>query len=70
MNPYKNCDKQTLEALYAQELSKLEACKKKGLKLDMSRGKPSKAQLDVAAGILSVITKPEECFDGNIDARN
>ena len=40
------------------------------LKLDMSRGKPSKTQLDVAAGILSAITKPEECFDGGIDARN
>ena len=70
MNSFKSCDKQTLEKLYNQELSNLEACKEKGLKLDMSRGKPSKAQLDVAADILSVITKPEDCFDGNIDARN
>ena len=41
MNSYVSCDKTILERLYAQELSKLEACKKKGLKLDMSRGKPS-----------------------------
>ena len=70
MKPLNACDKQTLEKLYAQELSKLEDCKKMGLKLDMSRGKPSKVQLDVAADLLRVITKPEECFDGNIDARN
>ena len=70
MNSLKAYDKNTLKDLYQQELSKLEACKQKGLKLDMSRGKPSKAQLDVAADIFSVITKPEDCFDGSIDARN
>ena len=70
MKAFNGCDQQTLQAMYAQELLKFEDCKKKGLKLDMSRGKPSKQQLDVAAGILSEITKAEECFDGAIDARN
>ena len=70
MSSFTTASKETLENLYAQELSKLEVWKQKGLKLDMSRGKPSKVQLDVAAGILSVITAPEDCFDGSIDARN
>ena len=70
MNSFKGYDKQALKELYKLELSKLEECKKRGLKLDMSRGKPSKAQLNVAAGILTAITAPEECFDGTIDARN
>ena len=70
MISFHGCDKQTLQKLYDTELAKFEACKEKGLKLDMSRGKPSKTQLDVAADILSVITAPEDCFDGAIDARN
>lgn len=46
------------------------ACKEKNLSLNMARGKPAKAQLDLCADILTVVAKPEDCFDGNIDARN
>ena len=46
------------------------ACKAKALNLNMARGKPAKAQLDLCSDILTVITKPEDCFDGSIDARN
>lgn len=49
---------------------KFEDLKKKNLKLDMSRGKPGKAQLDLVSDMLAVLTKPEDCMDGNIDARN
>lgn len=49
---------------------KFEDLKKKNLKLDMSRGKPGKAQLDLVSDMLTVLTKPEDCMDGNIDARN
>ena len=45
-------------------------CVEKKLSLNMARGKPAKAQLDLCADILTVISKPEDCFDGNIDARN
>ena len=47
-----------------------ENCKVRNLNLNMARGKPSKAQLDLCSDILTVISKPEDCFDGNIDARN
>lgn len=45
--------------------------KAKGLKLDMSRGKPSPAQLDITNGMFDVI-RPENGFisDGGIDCRN
>ena len=70
MNSFLKTSVEALEKLYTLELSKLEEYKKRGLKLDMSRGKTSKNQLDVAAEILSVIATPEDCFDGAIDARN
>lgn len=40
------------------------------LKLDMSRGKPSKLQLDLVSDLLTILTDPAECIiDGN-DCRN
>ena len=40
------------------------------LKLDMSRGKPSKLQLDMVSDLLTILTDPAECLiDGN-DCRN
>ena len=59
-----------LEAAYASAREAFEACKAKNLKLNMARGKPSKVQLDIAAELLTVISTPEDCFDGDIDARN
>ncbi len=44
--------------------------KKKGLKLDMSRGKPGRAQLDLASGILTALRSPEDCQIDGLDARN
>lgn len=48
-----------------------EDAKEKGLKLDMSRGKPSVAQLDMTMGIMSVLDKDTEMktLDGT-DCRN
>ena len=55
---------------YAKTLAEFEALKAKGLKLDMSRGKPSKQQLDIVSDILTVLSDPADCMDGSIDARN
>lgn len=66
-------DQMTPEAL-KQELQDVQAAfenvKGKNLKLDMSRGKPGKAQLDLASGILSVLTDPGDCMEDGMDARN
>lgn len=50
--------------------AEFEAWKAKGLKLNMARGKPSKAQLDLVSDIMTVLAKPEDCMDDGVDARN
>ena len=59
-----------LQAEYQVVSAKFEELKAKGLKLDMSRGKPGKAQLDLVSDILTVLSKPEDCMVDGIDARN
>ena len=63
-------DRASLEALREELLAKFEACKAKGLKLDMSRGKPSRAQLDLCEDMLTVLSKNEDMNDGATDTRN
>ena len=41
-----------------------------GLKLDMSRGKPSKLQLDLVSDMLTVLNDPAECIIEGNDCRN
>ena len=59
-----------LENAYKTELEKYAHCKAQGLNLNMARGKPAKAQLDLVSDILTVMSTPEDCFDGTIDSRN
>ena len=42
----------------------------RNLKLDMSRGKPAKEQLDLVSGLFTALTTPEDCVIDGIDARN
>ena len=42
----------------------------KNLKLDMSRGKPSGAQLDLVSGLLTVLSDKEDCILDGYDCRN
>ena len=45
--------------------------KSKGLKLDMSRGKPGSEQLDLSKGLLTVLNENSDCFDSTgADCRN
>ena len=50
--------------------SEYEALKAQGLKLDMSRGKPGKEQLDLVSGILSILTDPADCNADGMETRN
>ena len=55
---------------YDKVSAEYESWKAKGLKLNMARGKPSKKQLDLVSGILTALSKPEDCVDSGVDARN
>lgn len=63
-------DRASLEALHQELLKEFDACKAKGLKLDMSRGKPSRAQLDLCEGMLTVLSESEQLIEGKTDTRN
>ena len=68
---YKNLNKDELKKEYEILKKKSEDYKKLNLKLDMSRGKPCKEQLDVSMDLLSVLNKDSNltCEDG-MDCRN
>ena len=55
---------------YAKLNARYADLKQQGLKLDMSRGKPSKLQLDLVSDMLTILTDPEECIIEGNDARN
>ncbi len=71
MKPYSEMSREELEVLKAELTKQFAEAKEKGLKLDMSRGKPEPAQLDMGMGILDVLTSSSDmkCMEG-IDTRN
>ena len=70
MTPYSCMTKEALENEYAKVLAQYEHFLDQKLNMNMARGKPAKAQLDLVSDILTVLQKPEDCFDGDIDSRN
>ena len=55
-----------IEALEA-EVAEVRA---KGLALDMARGKPSPAQVDISRPLLSILGEDSDLFDGSVDCSN
>ena len=57
-----------------QEAEKMRAqyeeLEQRNLKLDMSRGKPSKAQLDLVSDLLTVLSDKDMCLLDGYDCRN
>ena len=70
VTPYSCMTTAELEKQYAAVLETYDRLKAQGLKLNMARGKPAKAQLDLVSDLLTALTTIEDCFDGYIDARN
>ena len=70
MTPYSCMTQEALEKEYEKVLAHYAQCKAQGLKLDMSRGKPSTQQLDLVSDLLTAMTSIEDCYDGEIDSRN
>lgn len=71
MKPYNELSKEELRKLREELLADYEDAKKKGLKLDMSRGKPSPVQLDLAMDMLDTISSGSDINTENgFDCRN
>ena len=70
MLPYANRTKEDLEKEFQEMSERYAFCKAKDLKLNMSRGKPSKMQLDVVEDILTLTMTPEDCQVDGVDVRN
>lgn len=71
MPTYKEMSREELLQEKATLEARFEEVKAKGLKLDMSRGKPSATQLDIAMGMMDVLNSNSDlkCEEG-IDCRN
>ena len=71
MKPYRELSIDELQQLKAELEEKFEATKNMRLNLDMSRGKPSAAQLDLAMGMMDVLGSDADlmCEEG-VDCRN
>ena len=67
---YRNMNRTEQQEELQKQQAALDTLKSKGLKLDMSRGKPGKAQLDLVSDILTVLTDPADCVVGGNDVRN
>jgi DNA-binding transcriptional MocR family regulator len=70
MIPYSELDRTALETELSAVTEAYEAVKAKGLKLDMSRGKPGKEQLDLSNDMLKILPDREDCLDGALDVCN
>ena len=71
MKSYKEMSKEELMALHEELQKAYEDAKGKGLKLDMSRGKPSAAQLNMTMPIMDVLNSESSlATEEGVDCRN
>lgn len=71
MKKYTEMSETELKEQLAVLTKEYEAAKAKGLKLDMSRGKPSPAQLDISNEMLDIVNSETGCVsDSGTDCRN
>lgn len=71
MKPYNEMSKEELTSLKAELEKQFEDAKGKGLTLDMSRGKPTPAQLDMTMGIMDVLNSESDMkTESGMDTRN
>lgn len=68
---YLNCTRDELENEYASLVKEYENVKGMGLNLNMARGKPGKAQLDLSLGLLDVLNSKSDFVGADgMDCRN
>ena len=70
MTAYSKMTAEERKAEYAKVSREYEDLKARGLKLNMARGKPGKAQLDLVSDIFQLMQRPEDYVSDGIDVRN
>ena len=70
MAAYNCMSRQALESEHRNVLAQFEHCKKQKLNLNIARGKPSAAQLDLVMDMMTAVTQIEDCFVDGVDVRN
>lgn len=70
MKPYAQMSRAELQQEYTAVQATYHALKARDLKLNMARGKPSKAQLDMVTDMFSILVKPEDFVCDGIETRN
>ena len=69
--PFSDMTTEALSQMQAKERAKLDEWSEKNLTLDLTRGKPNQAQLDLSSGILNIISNRGDCFsESGLDCRN
>ena len=67
---YQNMETSELEQTIAALKDEVAQVKARGLALDMARGKPSPAQVDISRPLLEVLDASSDLYDGNVDCSN
>ena len=70
MTAYSKMTAEERRVEYARLQKEFDALKASGLNLNMARGKPGKAQLDLVSDIFALMQKPEDYVSDGIDVRN
>ncbi|MBR6916401.1 MAG: aminotransferase class I/II-fold pyridoxal phosphate-dependent enzyme, partial [Clostridia bacterium] len=71
VKPFREMTKEELEEELADQRAKLDAWGEQNLTLNLTRGKPSQAQLDLSSDMLGVISDRGDCFsETGLDCRN
>ena len=70
MTAYSKMTAEERKAEYAKVSREYEDLKARGLNLNMARGKPGKAQLDLVSDMFALMQKPEDYVSDGIDVRN
>ena len=71
VKPFREMTKEELEEVLADQRAKLDAWGEQNLTLNLTRGKPSQAQLDLSSDMLGVISDRGDCFsETGLDCRN
>ena len=70
MTAYNCMSRQALEEEYQKVLMQFDDCKRQNLNLNIARGKPSSAQLDLVTDMLTIISNVDDCLVDGVDTRN